>query len=398
MQKRCKNSSIGVFLLLLAFSISASYSKPASAEGNIETKVQEAIVNYNIGKFDKSLATLKRLVKKIAEPSLRGQAYLYLGLSYGVVKKHSRAEKAFRQALLADPALQLDPTRTKESVIALFEKVREGLLGEIQISADRDDAMVFIDGKEAGKAPLRHTIRVGKHLVELRSPDKLYSWKKQVLVADKSTHTLSITLEYQGGWLEVTSEPAGAEITLGERKVGKTPLKKYMLAVGDYPLTLTLKGHRKYEKSIAITKGAVSKVEPKLEPIPVAKKTPPVNKTNKGKATGKVPPTKRNRIWTWVTAGTSLAVLGVGIGFGVASKSTYKDFEASTTEEDYNRLKSSVKRQSTIANVSYGVAGALAITSIILFFVEGKAEKKAKKAHRWQPMIGFGHAAVHYSF
>lgn len=385
-------------MFLASFSLLAQFSRAASAEGNLETNVQEAVVNYNIGKFDTSLAALKRLVKKIREPSLRGQAYLYLGLNYGVTKKQKRAEAAFRKALLANPALKLDPSRTKESVLALFEKVREGLLGEIEISSDREGARVTIDGKDVGKAPLQHTLKVGKHLVEVNSADGQYSWQTIVLVADKSTATLKATLEYQGGWLLVTSTPPGADVYVGEKKLGKTPLQKTMLPTGTVQISLELKGHKKREKPVTIAKGSVSTLDETLALLPVVQASARPTKRPTAKPAENKTPAKKPRLWTWVAAGSSLAVLGVGIGFGVVSRSTFKDYQASTTGEDYDRLRAKVKQQSTIANVSFGVAGALAVTAVVLFFVEGKTEQKTKAAVNWQPVVGFGQAGVQGRF
>ncbi|MBW1810862.1 MAG: hypothetical protein JRJ87_21905 [Deltaproteobacteria bacterium] len=72
----------------------------------------------------------------------------------------------------------------------------------------------------------------------------------------------------------------------------------------------------------------------------------------------------RRHMWSAVALGTSLATLGTGIAFGVLGQDI-----ADEQGTQYNSSRDGTGRDYTLtANVMFGLAGAAAITSVILFF------------------------------
>jgi hypothetical protein len=90
-------------------------------------------------------------------------------------------------------------------------------------------------------------------------------------------------------------------------------------------------------------------------------------------------PTRRtlfgDRLWTWVTAGVALAALGTGIGLGVSSNSDFASWEDNcwnNSHPDCDDVADRVQTKDQVANVMFGVAAAMAVSSVVLFFVEGR--------------------------
>ena len=104
-------------------------------------------------------------------------------------------------------------------------------------------------------------------------------------------------------------------------------------------------------------------------PTPVASNTPPesiVAKPAPAKSGGK-------RVFTWVAAGGAVVAGGVGAGLGVMAGGASNELRASQHSRlEADALVSKANSMGLGANVAYGVAGAAAVTAVILFFVEGR--------------------------
>jgi hypothetical protein len=88
-------------------------------------------------------------------------------------------------------------------------------------------------------------------------------------------------------------------------------------------------------------------------------------------------PAARPRRWTWIAAGGAAASLGLAVGFGVAARSTYDQGQtlidqglASDQVARYRELDRELDQRRLGANISWALAGGLAATAVILFFLE----------------------------
>ena len=75
----------------------------------------------------------------------------------------------------------------------------------------------------------------------------------------------------------------------------------------------------------------------------------------------------RRHLWSAIALGTGVVAAGVGVGFGVMSKSAQDDVSWPNGSWDPDR-DSEGREAATIANIMFGVAGAAAVTSLVLFF------------------------------
>jgi hypothetical protein len=74
----------------------------------------------------------------------------------------------------------------------------------------------------------------------------------------------------------------------------------------------------------------------------------------------------RRHLWSTIALGTGLVAAGVGVGFGVMSKSARDDVSWPEGTWDPGR-DSDGRNAATIANIMFGVAGAAAVASVVLF-------------------------------
>lgn len=378
-----------------------------------ETMLQDGVVNFRVGKFKESIKVLKRARRKTKDPKILARIHLYLGMNYAVKKKHrKKARKAFKKALKLNPAMTMVGGDAKKSIVAMFEEVRQGMTGSLNVESTPSGAAVEIGGKVVGKTPYKGKLPVGKHHVRLRSEDGLERYEADLLVEHKKSYTIQGKLKFTGGKLSVTTKPEKAKVLLDGKEIGVTPIKDARVAAGDHELRLELAGHEPLTRKLELAEGGsvalelTLKVPPPVEPV----KPPPVEpasqpkpldmpKPEEGKTTGgrSVP------IWTIIAGGAALAAAGAGIGLYMHSGSVADDYKEKLGAEKDNKKweeleaegSDKVKELDTGAFISFGVAGALAATAVVLFFlVDRPAMQESKAAVR----VGPGGFAISFDF
>ena len=339
--------------------------------------LQEAIVNFRMGQFRKSIKLLKRAGRKAKDPKLKAQIQLYLGMNYGVRKKWKQARRAFKIALKLDPLQEVTDEVAKKSVVKLYREVRENLVGHLSVTAAQQKVTVELDGKTVGTAPYEARIPVGKHRLVLKTADGLYRKETAVVIWHGKKYQVKGPLEFGGGRLSVNSVPPGARVLIDGKEAGATPLTAVELTAGEHELRLELKGHNAHTSKLALKPGkSVNKeinltttppvpAEPAPASIPVAPVAPPDTP---------LPSRRKWPVWTMVTAGIAVAAAGVGLGVGLSYKSAISDYEATDQITRYNELREEIPRLETGTNVSLAVAGAAVVaTALVYFFVDRPA-------------------------
>ena len=302
--------------------------------------VEEATRHFASGRFDKSKNLLLEAKSSTQNPGLLARVHLLLGLNELIGGNRSQAEQSFETALSYDAEIDLDPNRFKPEFVEVFRRVRGRASGEIHVSADDRTVVVIIDGQKQGPVPLTKKFGIGTHVAEIRS--------------------------------------ASGELLLN---------KKLVLRSGE-------------RKELAVVVPRTTLV---AEPVLRDADTKPTLHA-------------RSRKWTWVAAAGTAVALGLAIGFSAAAYSNHGDgcnvvdpqgardckpdpagTISSTDAARYESLRDSLDRNRLIANISWGVAGALAVTTGIAFWLERpRAEKRAPEKSTlrfWAPpsaQLGIG--------
>ncbi|MGK5092736.1 SUMF1/EgtB/PvdO family nonheme iron enzyme [Deltaproteobacteria bacterium TL4] len=136
------------------------------------------------------------------------------------------------------------------------------------ITSIPSEAEVFLGNAKAGKTPYQKTgLQVGQTLrVTLKKPD--YHDKTLELPLSGGTNKFTnLKLIPKFGSLQITSDPAGAEVYLADEKVGETPYSNDHALSGTYLLSLKKPLYLPIEnQSVEIQDGGTLPLKLKLEP------------------------------------------------------------------------------------------------------------------------------------
>ena len=355
--------------IALAVLMTAAVQFPGTARADdAETLLQEGVVYMRVGKFHEALKAFGQAQKKAKDNTTRARILVHTGVAHGVMGKKDVAEKSFREALLLDASVAPVAGETKRAIIELFNKVRAGLTGEVSIKADREGALILVDGKEAGKAPASLKLPVGKHALAVRGPHGLYLFEQEVVARHDDTVYVKAALKFVGGKLTITSRPAGAAVTVDGEARGKTPLKDLELSAGEHTVVLAQKGYQEYSRQLNLKAGSGSTVDVALVKGAMAAAAKP------GETPVEPPAQKKDAgfkwpVWTTVAAAGALAAAGAGLGLGLAAKSAYDEYETTPDRARYDELRDQIPGLELGANVAFGLAGGLAATAVLLYFL-----------------------------
>ncbi len=186
------------------------------------------------------------------------------------------------------------------------------------------------------------------------------------------------------GYLSVSAD-GDATVQLDGEGVGRAPYE-VLVPVGPHRVVVRCAGGER-AKRVVVRHGATARFAARCV-VPGGGAAAASGDARDGMA-------RRPRLWTWVVAGTAVAALGVAIGLGASASADYSEFEdllASGRRDETRReeLESAIQSKSLGANVMFGVAGGLAATAVVLFFLEGRApaRKQTARAAGLQLMVG----------
>ncbi|MFK8000507.1 MAG: PEGA domain-containing protein [Polyangiales bacterium] len=146
------------------------------------------------------------------------------------------------------------------------------------------------------------------------------------------------------GTLRLSSNLDGAQVRLDGRDIGRSPLTDPMeLSPGRHELALELDGYLPFRSTVRLEAGLTTAAYADLQP-----------------ATG-YRAVRGRRLWTWIAGGLAVAGGAAAIGLGVHA--------AGLRDENLT----DARRWARYSDIALGSAVVMALTSVILYFVEGRA-------------------------
>ena len=128
--------------------------------------------------------------------------------------------------------------------------------GSISISSDPAGARIMLnDRQEIEGSP--HTVsplQSGQYTLTLSLPD-YRDYAQEITISDGVETKINAQLTPAFGWLSLASTPTEAQVFLGDREVGTTPLSEYRLPSGDYILSIKKQFYKEYQEMITIQDG-----------------------------------------------------------------------------------------------------------------------------------------------
>jgi hypothetical protein len=181
------------------------------------------------------------------------------------------------------------------------------------------------------------------------------------------------------GQLTVSCESAGAQITIDGKTVGQAPLPgPVWVTPGRHQVTAVRAGDCPIVENAEVPTGARLTVA--LIPLhgSLAARPAGVDLGERAKQQGRDQGWMLGRKWTWVAAGATVVLTGAAAIVGWSMQSRFDELRGSCgrgsatpvgcSQSDIDSLHT----RKVTANVLWGAAGAAALTTGVLFFVEGR--------------------------
>jgi hypothetical protein len=201
-----------------------------------------------------------------------------------------------------------------------------------------------------------------------------------------------VELEQAPARLAIVSAPPGAEVRVDGAPLGEAPLE-LEVAAGAHRLELRLPGYAPSSQPLVLTYASRRVVEVALAPEPVASVEAPIE------AEPVAPPAvvevaepggRRLGPAAWATSGLAAGALLTGTVFGFMALDQESEFDLHPTEARADRGE----RDALVADICFGVAGASAITALVLWLRPHRAAPRDATAAR----LSFGGRGLRLEF
>jgi len=138
---------------------------------------------------------------------------------------------------------------------------------DVFISSVPEGAVVSVGGKPAGKTPLTIELPEGNHLLQI-SADGFKTWQTELAVKPNQPQSIKdVRLQTADGTLALQTQPSGANITIDEKFVGKTPLKVKLSANSEHRISISKAGYENVSRRVQVATGKMKKLAVDLKPI-----------------------------------------------------------------------------------------------------------------------------------
>lgn len=157
---------------------------------------------------------------------------------------------------------------------ALFNVVRAGqaapatIYGTLDIRSEPAGARAFVDGQYVGLTPVRFGAQEGTREVRIER-EGYEAFRSRVSLRGGSTQLVDtdLTPVRRTGTLNFTSQPRGAEVIVGGRSLGTTPLNRVTLDEGSYEVRFRLPGYEDRIVDVRVQAGGNRTVSAELRAL-----------------------------------------------------------------------------------------------------------------------------------
>jgi formylglycine-generating enzyme required for sulfatase activity len=159
--------------------------------------------------------------------------------------------------------LDIEGAGVKQDLAARLEPA----WGTLKISTVPTGARVTVDGRDAGVTPASAQAASGVRQIRIEATGHK-TWESSVVV--KAGQTLSmgpITLGRPDASLTLRSKPAGAEVTIGGRYRGRTPMVADLAADIAHDVVLSLPGYSNYTQSVFADAGRKVTIDAQMKAV-----------------------------------------------------------------------------------------------------------------------------------
>lgn len=138
---------------------------------------------------------------------------------------------------------------------------------DIAVSSEPPGATLTVDGEPVGKTPLTAQIGAGVRTLTL-SLESYRPWERELEVVANEPQTLStVELEPAPGQVKVTSEPAGASVSVADAFQGRTPLTVEVPPGRETTILIARAGYQSISRKVSADSGETRELAVELEPV-----------------------------------------------------------------------------------------------------------------------------------
>ena len=136
---------------------------------------------------------------------------------------------------------------------------------DVFVSSVPPGANVQIDGRLLGNTPLRSQLAAGTYLLEI-SADGYKTWNSRLVVKPNEPQEIKdIKLQPADGKLAIHTKPAGANVLIGGRFIGQTPLKVDLSPHKDHVVQISKAGYEKTTRKVQVPSSTLKQLNVKLK-------------------------------------------------------------------------------------------------------------------------------------
>lgn len=159
--------------------------------------------------------------------------------------------------------IEIEGMRKQQSL----EVTLEPAWGDVTFESSPDSANVIIDGEVRGKTPATLEIVQGEHRVEIRKPGYKV-WQSAIEVtAGEALELPLVELARADGQISVTTDPPGANVTIGGRYRGQSPLEVSLAPGESYQVLISRAGYREEERTLKVEPDEDIQLNVNLSPV-----------------------------------------------------------------------------------------------------------------------------------
>ena len=137
---------------------------------------------------------------------------------------------------------------------------------DIFISSVPEGAAVSVDGKPAGQTPLTIELPEGNYRLEINAAG-FKTWQTQLAVGLNQPQKITdIRLQPDDGTLALQTNPPGANVTIGQKFAGKTPLEVRLSANTPHEIRISKAGYEKVSRRVQVSSGKLKTLAVDLKP------------------------------------------------------------------------------------------------------------------------------------
>lgn len=135
---------------------------------------------------------------------------------------------------------------------------------QVSIDSLPSAAAVWIDSRHAGQTPLTTSIKSGPHSLEIRAPGYQTWHTKLDVIAGQPIKMAAVRLLPATAKLQLSSDPSGANVLVGNRYFGATPLVLSLEPDQEHTILLNRAGYQKAVRRLKLSPGEEKKLRVKL--------------------------------------------------------------------------------------------------------------------------------------